>query len=370
MMRYYSTLPTEARGRLGGEVSCLSFVASRPPIRGGPTLDRSLLEEATRRYRAALAADSGFSAARVNLGTALLMDPGSGQGSDTLVEAIDLLDAAASQAQTAGSEAVLVDALTNRALALRRLGRLDADQYCQELAAAYQRVGQSTNCLALKLNLARALVERRRELPRARSLLLEYLSATYPGSWYHKEARKCLQDAAAASGEPLPKVEEPVCTWSGGWSVAVGDCQIGLATEWEQVRKALQGQSCAVIPLGDIPQTLTCDAPNLGLQLRVWHGRLKAILLLSSAAPEVTIWHADDRQKEGPHLTLRVGAKAPRLEAEGETRDTDRRELGPVPEPLKISGLTYDLYRSSNVAIRWSGNPPVIGGIALISQGE
>ncbi|MEN6546885.1 MAG: M48 family metalloprotease [Armatimonadia bacterium] len=360
MMRFYAALPPEARGRLGGELSCLSYATTHPPILGGTTMDRALLQEAISRYREALAAEPAFLPAQVGLGTALLMDPDvTAAAPGPLAEAVELLRVAEQRARETGDECALIDAATNGALALKRLGRGDTASYRMALERAFKQIPEGAQCLPLMLNLATALAEAKADRREPGKLLQAYLEQTPECSYYHKQARAQL----LALGLPLPGSQAGL-EWGGAWCLTLPNGEmIALGQEWERVQRALGQVHGTTIPIGQAAQTFTWDCPDLGMQLRLWHGRLRVILLTSPVAPAVEVWGTQDSRHEGPHLTLKVGTPGP-IAADGPAL-----KLGTATQPLKISGSEYKLYRATNLAINWRGEPPMIAGLALICGG-
>ena len=366
MMQYYAALPAAVRWRIGGEISCLAFVTTRPAIRGGTDTDKAPLQQAISHFRQALVLGPAFTVAQANLGTALVMDPDASP--EQLGEASALLASAAQAAEMAGGEAVRADAVANLALAQARIAsRSDADAPRKCFIEAYGRLPDADRNLALALNLGASLADADTETDwnRGETLLSQYLRQTPDESYYHRVAARqwaVVRHKLGKDSSDVPRQARSDWIPAKSLSLNNGKAVLYLQQSWSRAQQALVPYRTTIVPVPGAPESFVCDCPDLGLQLRVFRGTLRVIVLTSMAAPTVTLRSA--RVAQGRVLRLKVGEE-PRTVTDEATQTAGERELGTIADPLKIGSSSFSLYRQTGVAVNWSGQR--IAGIALIS---
>lgn len=301
LMRYYGALVPLDRAKIGGEVSCLSYVTARLPILGPSTTDRKYLEQGIRHAREALRNRSDYYLASAVLGMGLVMDPEA--KSDRLSEAISLLAGVSTAAAQASDADALADATANAALALARLQPATA---LSALGEAYDRLQAPPQALKLNFGLALAGSTAAAEKQRGRTLLEAYLRENTQGTYYYKLA---LGGWRQLSPQPNALAPEPRVTVYPARSIRLANGkQVALQQRWSTVREAIGQTRIDAMPVGDVRQCFLYDCPNLGLQFRVTAGLVRAIILTSSAAPPLVF--ETTRLGQGAKIEARVGADA------------------------------------------------------------
>jgi len=371
MMRFYSGLTEDAYRSLGGELSCMSYVTTRPPIRGGALVDLALLQSATDAFRRALVLNEHFYPARADLGTALTLaatlttDPDA--RAKQLDEAVTELQAAAEDAATAGDTRVETDARANLALALTRKTPEKSAEIYRQLPVAIPPMNE---LLPLKYNLGVVLAgsEVEEDLNLADRLLSGYLADVAPGGYYAREATRnwvAVRDKLGLSTQPVPAPKRP--KWLGTKSVTLRNGRrLYLHQDLAQIPAALVDLKPTVTGDVALGESGVWDAPEAGVTLRGYRGRLRMIVLSSPSAPPVEVKSRLDRTGVGPKLVLQVGETLKMLDDKGE-HEAERRELGIIADPLDIGGRSFRLYSETGLAVAWAADGLHIAAVALVS---
>lgn len=365
MMRFYAGLPDDAYSRIQGEVSCASYVTSRPAIRGGTFVDTGLLKSAIEAFREARALNAHFYPARASLGTALAMDPNASP--QQLDEAIGELGAAAQAAGIAKDQSVQVDAWANLALAQ---ARRDPDKSEEIYRRLFEMLPPDNDLLPLKLNfgLVLAASEVRADQELAERLLTEYLKRAEPSSYYARKAASAWTTVRPKLTKPPQPVPAPTWSvWTPSKSVVLPNGRkLTLHQDVARLPAALADYSPKTETDGAGGQCALWSAPKAGLTLRGFRGRLTVIVLDNAAAPRLELRGRTDRAGTGPKLVLQVG-KPLRIIDNGEEREAAHNELDLIPSFVEIGGRRFSLYPDTQVAVAWDADDRQIAAIALVS---
>jgi len=364
LMRFYAGLPREAYARIGGELSCSSYASTRPPIRGGAAVDKTLLDGAQRRFEEALGINSAFYPALASLGAAITMDPDAGPAQ--LDDAIDKLRQAAQAAHLAGDRRIEMDALANLSVARARKSPDSAMDTYREAIATVPAVN---DLLPVKANFGALLArsEAPDDLRLAASLLADYLRNTSGESYYNLQAARHwenVQRKLGLSDEPLPAPEHP--NWARPTAVTLPNGRKPyLKQDLAQVCNWIGGLETVATDVVDGERGLW-ELPRAGVSLRGARGRLRIISLSGPNAPALELRAVGDRTGTGPRLILKVGETLRMVDADGNEHEVEWRELGSPTAPMPIGGRTFILYSTTGVAVSWEKDRR-IAAIALVS---
>ncbi|NLE95969.1 MAG: M48 family metalloprotease [Dehalococcoidia bacterium] len=345
MMRYYCDMSGEDRSKVGGAVSCLTYVRDWMPPRGGGA--RELLEEAIALYRRALELAPGLIPARANLAAAFIMDPDASPAQ--LDDAIALLDSVLQEANP--DPFLFADAVSNKALALARKFPSEAASHVAKAQQALaQRLGDENDALLwanLNAGLKLAGSEATDDRASAYQMLSFYVTRADEYTPWVKVAQQRLERLRTTTPS-LANAAVPEPRHAGWWapySLRTQNSEVlRLGMKWENGAETLFTDTQRIAPDDEATSLRVYEAE--GLRIHTLRDYVRVVVVTQSAGHALELKRKGSRESTEGDLTLRIGDNIAQKIPTWAQVDT---------MPIWIDGDQYLYNASIGLAVRTAG---------------